>query len=155
MILVNALGSFIYFSIYSVWLCFSIVLALTGAFLPSHSRGLKAQEVKDSDTICRALYEKGKLTKEEYAFETDHVAESYDDQIFKGYSFIVFPVIWTLKKTNTIDSSILFLVHRWMSVHHHFFENKTHNKPPKFDIFFTKACVAIAKGTGKSLSLFD
>lgn len=153
--ILNFLGSLLFFSMYSLWLVLSLFLALAGTFLPIKSNFLKAEQVKESDTICKALFDKNKLTAEEYAFETDQVAESYDDLVFKGYGFIVFPVIWIIKKTDTIDGAVLFLAHRWMSVHHYFFENKTHIKPAQFDIFFTKFCVAVAKGTGKSLCLFD
>jgi len=148
------LGPFVFFSFYSLWLSLSIAMALMGTFLPFKSRALRKETVKEADTICKILFEKKKLTAQEYAFETDQVAVHYDDLIFKGYGFIVFPVIYTLRITDLIDRPILFLVKRWMAVHHYFFDNESHKKPLRFDIFFTKFCVAVAKGTGKSLCLF-
>jgi len=157
-VILNLIGSILFFSLYLFWLVFSLALAAAGLFLPIKSNDLKADSVKESDTICKALYSKSKLTAEEYAFETDQVAVSYDDLIFKGYGFIVAPVIWMLKNNDIIDSSLLFLVHRWMAVHHYKFKtenaNKTQVKPANFDLVLTKFCVSVAKGTGKSLSLF-
>jgi len=150
----NLVISILFFSLFSIWLLFASLLALVGAFLPFSAKKLDAAEVKTSDTICRALFEKGKLTEDEYAFETEKVAESYDELIFKGYSFIVAPVIWMVKNSSAIDKPMLFLVHRWMGVHHFFFDNENHKSPALFDIALTKVCVLIAKGTGKSLSLF-
>jgi len=154
----NFAGSIFFFSLYLFWLAVSLTLALVGMLLPIKAHDLKSDSVKAADTICKVLFEKNKLTQEEYAFETDQVAESYDDLIFKGYSFIVAPVIWMLKTNNIIDYSLLFLVYRWMAVHHYKFKtenaNKTQVKPANFDLMLTKCCVAIAKGTGKSLSLF-
>jgi len=150
----------LFFSCYLIWLALCFALAVAGLLLPKKALPLKSKTVQESETICKTLYQKGKLSAEEYDFETHQVAETYDDLVFKGYEFIVAPVIWMLKRGKSIDSLVLFFVYRWMNVHHCILgttetENSSQITAPKFDIKLTKICVALAKGTGKSLSLFD
>ena len=165
--ILNFLGSVLFFSLYMLWLFVCFVLALVGFLIPVRAEVLDSKYVLESDTICKALFHKNKLTQSEYDFETTQVAEHYSDLIFRGYGFIVAPIIWTIKKFNFIDSAVLFFVYRWMNVHHRLFQTSSHtaNKnqfrsppfrpPPYFHIWLTAVCVKIAKGTGKSLFLFD
>jgi hypothetical protein len=135
-----------------VFICF--LLALIGIFIKEKKdEQLKTDEVQDSITICRLLFERSKLTEQEYAFETEQVATAYNASAFTGYKFMAAPIISVVKRKSFLDHSLVFLVRRWIKVHRYFFENKN-QKPPRFHILFTQSCIFIAKGTGKTLCLF-
>lgn len=158
--MLNFLKAVLFYIFYVFWISISLLLCLISLLIPNRKdQKLKTNDVEDSTTICRILFERSKLTAEEYAFETEHVATAYSESAFTGYKFMAAPIIWFLLRGSFLDDSLLFLIRRWINVHHHFFENKAlENKnqvPPLFHILFTKGCILIAKGTGKTLCLFD
>lgn len=149
------LKSVLFYIFYLFWISIAFILTLISLFLPNRkNKTLETSDVQDSITICRILFERSRLTAEEYAFETEQVATAYSETAFTGYKFMAAPIIWFLKRGEFLESSLVFLVRRWINVHKHFFENKN-QVPPLFHILFTKLCIFIAKGTGKTLCLFD
>ena len=68
------------------------------------------QRVKQRETICSVLYKKNLLTTSEYEFETVDVASWYDELTFRGYLFVLAPVIFLLKHFSFADNFVLYIV---------------------------------------------
>lgn len=136
---------------YLIWILFCAGLALMGLLIPKKSKQLDSDLVKSSDTICKILNRKGLLTDEEYNFETNDVAPTYDSMTFLGYRFILGPMMRVLESTTAFDGFMVFLVKQWMLVHRHKLFNKT--RPSGVYIFITIFCVSAAQSVGKVLFL--
>ena len=52
------------------------------------------KKVKEKETICKVLNQKGLISDKEYNFETNEVAVLYDETTFRGYLFILKPIIF-------------------------------------------------------------
>lgn len=133
--------------LFIIWLLFCGVIAFFGLFFHKKFIPIDFDGVKKKDTICSVLNSKGLLSDEEYAFETKDVAGLYDELIFRGYLFVLRPIIVLLKYTNFANDFILYLVHRWMEVHNYKQKQKTNS-------FFTllfKFCVNTAGRIGQVL----
>ena len=134
--------------IFPLWFSFCALLALLGILIPCATESLTADFVKSQTTVCKILHHKGQLTAEEYRFETDVVAPSYDHSTFAGYRFIWAPMMFFLKRVNTFDPMMVFLVQLWMKSQHVIHRNGGGWMPPVANF-----CVAIARSTGHSLFL--
>ena len=97
----NILFSFIAYllstPLFIIWLLFCGFLALLGEFLPSKKIAIDLEKVKRKETICSVLNSKKLLSDEEYSFETQDVASLYNELIFRGYLFVLSPIIFLLK----------------------------------------------------------
>lgn len=134
------------------WLLFCAILALLGAFLPKKNILINLKQVKQKETICKVLNNKGLINDEEYRFETNEVAILYDELTFKGYLFILKPIIIMLKYTNFLDVFISYLAFKWMEIHQY---KKQHKKEAKtFFSLLSNTSVAIAQATGNFLYRF-
>lgn len=145
-----ALGFVIPFLV--LWLLFCSLLALLGWVLPAKILKLNSDEVEASLTVCKILNEKGLISDDEYGFETQKVARLYDQLTFKGYLFIMNPVIAIMKGAQFLDAFVLWLVKRWMNVHRHFLGGN--QNPPAFHVMLTRLCTHLAFYLGKTLKLF-
>lgn len=142
----------LFFTIFFFWLIFCFLLSLPGFLIRVRSHRLNQNDVKKHLTICRCLFEKNLIDEKVYSFETNQVSQMYDHLVFKGYGFIVFPVIYALKKYSFLDKSVLFFVTKWVAVHEHFF-NKSSLKTPKSHIYLVFICTSISRALGGSLKL--
>ena len=135
--------------LFIIWLLFCAFLAFLGLLLFKKQIVIDIQKVKDKETICSVLNKKALLSDEEYDFETNDVANLYDDLIFRGYLFVLAPIIFLLKYTNFANSFILYLVHKWMQMHKY---KKVYKKEPKtFFSTLMNICVRIAGLIGQFL----
>lgn len=134
-----------------IWLGVCIVFAFFGTLVPSEERQIELSEVLNVTTVCKVLNNKNLISNKEYEFETQRVAGFYSGHTFQGYLFILAPVIYFLERSNFLDSMMLWLVKRWMKVHHFILDKSC--APPKFQILLTKICVFIAYSNGKILNL--
>ena len=100
-----------------VWLLFCAILALIALVLPKKDILIDLDNVKQKETICKVLNYKGLISDKEYSFETNEVAILYDELTFRGYLFILKPIIITLKYTDFLDGFITYLAFKWMEVH--------------------------------------
>ncbi len=132
--------------LYMAWLTVCVVMAIIGFLLPSKRVQLAQKKVEDSQTVCKVLNQKNLISESEYQFETEKVAAHYDELTFKGYLFVLGPLIFLLKSTSHFDSFVLFLVKRWMAVHRFLFFNE--DKPRRLYLFLTHFCVGIAFRVG-------
>ncbi len=133
--------------LFITWLFFCLSIGLIGFFLSKKNLKIDLDAVKKTDTICSVLNSKGLLSDEEYSFETNDVASFYDEATFSGYLFVLNPIIYLLKTTNFADSFVLFVVNKWMLIHH--YEIKHKNKPNTFFSNLAKSCIAIAGYIGQ------
>jgi hypothetical protein len=132
-----------------IWLLFCAVLALIALVLPKKDILIDLNKVKKKETICKVLNNKGLISDKEYSFETNEVAILYDETTFRGYLFILKPIIVTLKYTNFLDGFISYLAFKWMAVHTY---KKEHNREAKTLFWLlSKISVAIAKLVGTLL----
>jgi len=146
--------AFLFCVFYIVWLILCFALAMVGALIPFRKKNLDPSHVKKSLTICRCLFEKNKIDESVYAFETDQVAISYNNLVFRGYSLIVSPLIYVLKRFDFMDMITLYFVDRWVSVHRFYLVKDKTITPPKIHIAITKFCVFMAQSVGKILTFF-
>ena len=109
--------------------------------------------VKKRDTICSELHRKKLLSDEEYEFETVEVASWYDELTFRGYLFVLAPVIFLLKNFSFADRFILYLVHKWIKIHYHQKKHKT--KPKNFFALLMALCVILANYVGQVLYIIN
>ncbi len=132
-----------------IWLLFCAVLALFALLLPKKDILIDLNKVKQKETICKVLNKKGLISDKEYSFETNEVAVLYDETTFRGYLFILKPIIISLKYTNFLDGFISYLAYEWMEVHSF---KKEHNCEAKtlFGLL-SKISVTIAKLVGTFL----
>jgi len=131
------------------WLLFCAILAILALVLPKKEILIDLDNVKQKETICKILNKKGLISDKEYSFETNEVAVLYDELTFRGYLFILRPIIITLKYTNFLDKVMTYLAFKWMEVHSF---KKEHNKEAKtFFWLLSKISVAIAKLVGTFL----
>jgi hypothetical protein len=145
--LFNSCAAVLFFSIYFLWLLIFFVLGVIGFFIPISERRLTTSEVLNTKTVCKVLFEKGKLSLEDYHFETTEVSSCYSSEVFLGYKVIMLPVILTAAKCNFLDNAILYLVKRWIRVHK-WSLGLNETKPPKLHIFLKFFCVSIARNVG-------
>ena len=89
------------------------------------------------------------LSDEEYSFETNEMAAQYDKLTFRGYLFILNPIIFLLNRTNFMDKFVLYLVHKWMEIH--YFKKEHNHKPRTFFSGLAKVCVSLAGAVGQIL----
>jgi len=143
---------FIFSFFYIFWLAICFFISLPGFLIPFKKKELESSVVKKHYTICRCLFEKGVISEKTYAFETDQVSKHYDQLVFKGYTFIVVPVIFTLRKSKYIDNFILYFVERWVAVHKYQFK-QINVEPPIFHRFLVKVCISISRAVGSTLTL--
>lgn len=68
-------------------------------------------------TVCWLFHGKGLLTADHYEFESSVVAPYYDKVAFLGYSLLLMPVMFVLKKWSFLDQPMLFVVRRWIRIH--------------------------------------
>ena len=135
-----------------IWLLFCAVLALFALLLPKKNILIDLKKVKEKETICKVLNQKGLISDKEYNFETNEVAVLYDETTFRGYLFILKPIIFTLKYTNFLEGFLSYLAYKWMAVHTY---KKEHNREAKtFFWFLSKLSVSIAKLVGNFLYRF-
>ncbi len=140
------------------WLLLCSVLALISFFLPRQKKEIDLLEVKNKNTICRYLNERGRLTDEEYSFETENVAAHYDDITFKGYLFIVSPLLLFMKILSQFEDLMLWLVYQWIKAHKKIFselniqsfDDKV-EQVPRYISIITFICVRIAQGVGVTI----
>lgn len=132
-----------------IWLLFCLILALLGALFINKKIQIDLQRVKKRDTICSVLYEKKLLNEEQYEFETSEVASWYDELTFRGYLFILAPVIKTIKNFSFFDSIIFYLVQKWMEVH--YYQKEYKRKPKSFFAFISNISVKLANWVGQVL----
>lgn len=146
------------------WLVVCILLAALSLIIPRRSKEIDLSEVKNKNTICRYLNEKGRLTDEEYSFETENVASFYDYFTFKGYLFIVSPLLFLMKVLSRFEDLMLWLVYQWIKAHKKIFSElniHTHTlndklEPvPTYTTVITYICVRIAQGVGVTLHSFQ
>ena len=133
-----------------IWLLFCAILALFALVLPKKDILIDLKKVKEKETICKVLNKKGLISDKEYSFETNEVAVLYDETTFRGYLFILKPIIFTLKYANFLDGFLLYLAYKWMEVHTY---KKEHNREAKtFFWLLSKVSVSIAKLVGTFLT---
>lgn len=150
--LLKIIAYIIIIPLFTTWLLFCVLLALLGSILPKKDISINLNEVEEEETICKVLNRKGLMSDEDYSFEINEVAIMYDETTFKGYLFILNPIIFIFNQTNFMDNFIAFLAHKWMEIHH--FE-KTHKQEAKtFFSLIANTSVSIAKGTGNFLYRF-
>ena len=135
--------------LFILWLFFCGFLAFLGELLPSKKIAIDLEKVKRKETICSVLNSKKLLSDEEYSFETQDVASLYNELIFRGYLFVLSPIIFLLKHTSFADSFVLYLVHRWMDVH--YFNKDSAYTPKTFFSQLFKICVYLAGNVGQVL----
>ena len=138
--------------LFITWLLFCAFLAILGGFLPKKDILINLDQVKQKDTICKILNNKGLLSDKEYSFETNEVAVLYDELTFHGYLFILNPIIFLLKYTSFLDDFISYLAYKWMALHH--FKKEHKQKSKTFFSLLASVCVLIAQATGNFLYRF-
>jgi len=136
----------------TLWLLFCFIISLIGSLLYKKRIHIDLDRVKKRETICSVLTTKKLLSKEEYEFETVQVASLYDELTFRGYLFVLAPVIFLLKHFSFADSFVLYLVHKWMHIHHH---QRIHNQKPKsFFSYLMSICVLLSFFVGQVVCVF-
>jgi hypothetical protein len=138
--------------LFILWLLFCFFLSIIGFFTTRKKITINLDNVKKRETICSVLNNKNLISDQEYRFETEDVATLYDELTFKGYLFVLKPVIFLLKHTAFSDTFILFLVKKWMYVHH--FQRRYKKNPNTPFYFLIKTCVLLAKYLGHFLYIF-
>ena len=131
------------------WLLFCAILALIALVLPKKDILIDLDNVKQKETICKVLNNKGLISDKEYSFETNEVAILYDELTFRGYLFILRPIIITLKYTNFLDKVMTYLAFKWMEVHS--FKKEYNQDAKTFFWLLSKISVAIARLVGTFL----
>lgn len=111
------------------------------------------QRVKQRETICSVLHKKNLLTTSEYEFETVDVASWYDELTFRGYLFVLAPVIFLLKYFSFADSFVLYVVKKWIKIH--YYQKKYNTKPNTFFSFLMSFCILLANLLGQVLYRLD
>lgn len=132
-----------------LWLLLCFLISLIGMLLIKKRVIIDLDKVKNRETICSVLNKKNLITDEEYEFETVDVASLYDELTFRGYLFVLNPIIYLLKKYTFADKFILYIVKKWMHLHH--FENKNNKKPKTFFSILMQTCVILAGYVGQVL----
>lgn len=137
--------------LYSQWLVFCGFIAALGTIVRKRVESLDSKMVIDATTVCKVLHEKKVLSKKEYDFEAIQVAGIYNKTTFVGYLFIMFPIIFILKRVNWLDVTTIHLVRRWIRVHR--YKLSMSNHVSLFDRKIVEACVLVAHCTGAVLLL--
>lgn len=132
-----------------IWLLFCFFISLLGALFNQRKIKIDLVKVKKRDTICSVLYNKKLLTNEEYEFETCEVASWYDELTFRGYLFVLAPVIFLLKYFSFADGFVLYVVKKWIKIHR--YQKKYSGKPKTFFSSFISLCVLLANFVGQVL----
>lgn len=135
-----------------IWLLFCLCIALMGSLFSKKEIQIDLEEVYQKETVCSVLHKKGFLSDEEYYFETNNVAKQYNQTTFRGYLFIVAPLIVLLQYTNFADSLIKKIVSIWMDVHH--FQKSSDYTAKRAWRYLVLFCVRIAEYVGRFLTLF-
>lgn len=129
------------------WLMICALIALFGVILPAQREYLNTDQVEASRTVCKILHKKGLITDEEYAFEHRVVAARYDHSTFKGYLFILTPIMGLLERSQFLDKFLTYLVKAWMDVQHHWMQKG--DRPARWQIYLARVCVSLAHYNGR------
>ncbi len=143
------IANMLFIPLLCIWLLFCLLIAILGALFINKKIRIDLQRVKKRDTVCSVLYEKNLLTKDQYEFETEEVASWYDELTFKGYLFILAPVIMTIKYFSFFDGIIFYLVKKWIKVH--YFQKEYKSKPKTLFSLLTTISVRLANWVGQVL----
>ena len=99
----NTIRTSIFFILFSplffIWLLFNAILAFLGVFLFFKKSPIDLDKVQKKETICAILHHKGLLSDQEYAFETNDVANQYAI-ILLVVSFLLIVVLNLLLRNN-------------------------------------------------------
>lgn len=147
--LYSLLGYFIAIPLFVFWLLFCFVISLIGSLLYKKRVRIDLDRVKRRETICSVLNQKKYLSDDEYEFETVEVASLYDELTFRGYLFVLSPVIFLLKHFRFADSFVLYLVKKWMYIHK--FQREHKKKLKSFFSALMSLCVLLAFFVGQVL----
>jgi len=139
--------SFFFFAFLLVWVLFFGLLGIPSFFLPKKKFPLEKKEVDAQATVCWIFFEKEQLTADHYEFESTVVAPFYDKVAFLGYSLLLKPVMWTLKKFNFLDRSMLFVVRRWIRIHRYIILGE--QWVSFWEVPFTNLCTCLGTRVGK------
>ncbi len=135
--------------LFTIWLLFCFLISLIGSLLYKKRVLIDLDRVKKRDTICSVLNSKKYLSDEEYEFETVEVASLYDELTFRGYLFVLAPVIFLLKHFSFADDFVFYLVKKWMKIHKY---QRQHKKKAKsFFSALMSLCVLLAFFVGQVL----
>jgi len=135
--------------LFTIWLLFCFMISLIGSLLYKKRVHIDLDRVKKRETICSVLNSKKYLSDEEYEFETVEVASLYDELTFRGYLFVLAPVIFLLKHFSFADGFVFYLVKKWMYIHKY---QRQHKKKPKsFFSVLMSLCVLLAFFVGQVL----
>ena len=135
--------------LFTIWLLFCFIISLIGSLLYKKRVHIDLDRVKKRETICSVLNSKKYLSDEEYEFETVEVASLYDELTFRGYLFVLAPVIFLLKHFNFADGFVFYLVKKWMHIHK--FQRQHKKKPKSFFSALMSLCVLLAFFVGQVL----
>ncbi len=149
----NLLFQLFFCVFYIGWLILCFFISLPGFFLRSEKEKMSVRKVIESETICRILVRKKKISKANYEFEATQVSQFYDRHTFSGYMFIVEPVIWALHKNKAMDDIVTFFVRRWIRVQKYKIL-QAGSPAPTLHNLISEICVKIASSLGRFLSLF-
>ncbi len=148
--------------LYVIWLLVCLGLALVSFVIPVRPQKIDLNQVKNKKTVCRHLNERGRLTDQEYNFETEQVAAHYDNLTLKGYLFIISPLLFFMKFIKKLEDLMLWLVYQWIKAHKKIFHRL---KMPTFEghlphvpfytTWITHTCVWLAQRVGVTISLMQ
>lgn len=150
--IISFLAYIICIPLFIAWLIFCAGIATIGIFISKKHILINLDRVKKKETICQVLNTKGLISNKEYSFETDEVAPLYDELTFRGYLFVLNPIIFLLKHTDFTNTFVVFLVNKWMNIHH--FQNQYKKDPNTYFSAFAKLCVVLAGNVGQVLYRF-
>nr|WP_129502540.1 hypothetical protein [Malaciobacter halophilus] len=135
--------------LFTIWLLFCFIISLIGSVLYKKRIYIDLDRVKKRETICSVLNNKKYLSDEEYEFETVEVACIYDELTFRGYLFVLAPVIFLLKHFSFTDDFVFYLVKKWMDLHK--FQREHKKRPKSFFSSLMSLCVLLAFFVGQVL----
>ena len=147
--IVLSLINILLFLAFVAWILLLSPFSLLGFLYRGRKKPLPTSEVDASPTVCKMLWYKGLISREDYEFEFEQVSQKYSGNIFHGYQFLVIPVIFLLKTSKIIDDLILFFVSRWIVIQKSIILGK--GSIPSFDKYLSKFAIKYAEGIGKFL----
>lgn len=134
------------------WLILLAPMAIAGFLFVGRKSPVPTEQVDASKTLCKSLWQKGLLPREDYEFEYTEVSQNYSGNVFRGYQFLVGPVIFALDNSHCLDDIVLFLVKRWIALQRAF---KLSSQPIfPFDYYLSKFAIGYASGMGRFLFRF-
>ena len=144
--------TFLYFIVvplFIIWLLICFLISLIGLILFKKKIEINLDRVKKRETICSVLKDKKFLSEEEYEFETVDVASQYDELTFRGYLFVLKPIIFLLKNSSFTDEFVFYIVKKWMKLHE--YKREQNSMPKSFFSLLMKLCVVLAGYVGQVL----